>query len=377
MAAHAPSPERGHRLPLLQALRGLAALLVVYDHLVGMWPRWHHLHWGPAVFVNRWVFTPLGIMMHGGALGVALFFLLSGFVISMAAQRENRWQFFLRRALRIFPPFWVSVAFIIAMYGLLWTAHAWVGGDWVGRLFTPPGLLVSLDISHLLANVSLLNYLLGWPPINGVAWTLIIEALFYLWAGLILPLLQTRPRAALFLSWTAIALLQWQAHAGMHIYLLAANAVYLTFLFLGVCLYFFWAGRIGRWSFVFASIAFWGLFLHGTAHIVAQAPYTLTGYGVSYGLAWLLFALLLLVEGRVRPWAALTRIGDISYSLYLYHGAAGLVLLSLLTPALGYPIALALALIAAVTCSWLSWRYVERPSQGLARHVTKRLVAAR
>ena len=60
----------------------------------------------------------------------------------------------------------------------------------------------------------------------------------------------------------------------------------------------------------------------------------------------------------------------ISYSLYLNHGGLGFVLLALLVPALGFPVSLAITLVLVVAVSAASYRFVELPSQRLARRLT-------
>ena len=80
---------RGQHIPALDAVRGIAALLVVITHM-GLLPR------------------------QFGALGVAIFFVLSGFLITWLLLRENDQagdvslrNFYVRRTLRIFPAFYV------------------------------------------------------------------------------------------------------------------------------------------------------------------------------------------------------------------------------------------------------------------------------
>ena len=80
---------QGQHIPALDAVRGIAALMVVFTHM-GLLPR------------------------QFGALGVAIFFVLSGFLITWLLLRENDQagdvslrNFYVRRTLRIFPAFYV------------------------------------------------------------------------------------------------------------------------------------------------------------------------------------------------------------------------------------------------------------------------------
>ena len=359
----------GGFLPSLALIRGVAALMVVYDHLVGMWLEIHHVHWSPAVKAEQWIFGPLQLMMHGGGLAVSMFFLVSGFVIVLVAQRETLNQFIVRRALRIFPPLWASMILLLLVGGVLFafgvelpgTANSFVD---LFRQATP--------WTDLLAAATLTNYIFSTPPVNGVAWTLIIEVLFYLSVASLLPLLKTRPRLALGITFTVILFLQLFARVHALLFMLTVNMVYVAFLFLGSLLYLRWANRIDTVSFVLGSLAFWGLFLHGMSSIALVPPFKLSDYGVSYAFAWLAFVALLLLNDRLRLGRLSLFFSRISYSLYLNHGGMGLICLTLLYPVLGYPVSLLVSFLVVVAISYSSFRWVEVPSQRLARSLTSR-----
>jgi peptidoglycan/LPS O-acetylase OafA/YrhL len=230
---------------------------------------------------------------------------------------------------------------------------------------------------YVLAALTLGNYLIGTPPVNGVAWTLIIEVLFYLTVLLLLPLLKARPRTAIVLAFAGLALLQAIARTNAVVFLVAVNGVYVTFLFLGSLVYLRWAQKIGNGFFVLATAAFWGLFLYGIAKIVLQPPWTLSGYGVSYAFAWFAFVALLLVDRRLRLPRIPAFFSRISYSLYLNHGGLGMLALTLLYPRTGFVVAATIAFVMVVAISTASYRWVEVPSQRLARRLTARPEAAR
>jgi peptidoglycan/LPS O-acetylase OafA/YrhL len=354
----------GEFFPSIAWMRAFAALIVVYDHLIGVWPERNGVTWAPAQFANRWLFDPLNIMAHGGIFGVALFFMVSGFVIVYVGQRETVREFAIKRALRIYPPLWVSIALLLAAY-----ATAFALSDTPGlRGYAIEVVLGSPDaMLRVLAAMSLGNYLIGTPPVNGVAWTLIVEVLFYLSIALLLPLLRARPRTAIVVAWLALALLQAVARANTFMFLLAVNMTYVTYMFLGSLVYLRWAGRIGNGFLVVGSVAFAGLFLRGMAGIVVAPPFTFAQYVVSFSLAWLVFVVLLRLDRRIRLGRITTFFSRISYSLYLNHGGLGMLALTLLYPRIGYPAALAVAFALGVGVAAASWRWVEVPSQRLAR----------
>ena len=82
MAAVQPNPEPGGRFEALDSLRGLAALVVVINHGLDLFPGIG----GPPIVVGlavgRVLHSPLSLLWDGlGA--VAVFFVLSGFVLAL------------------------------------------------------------------------------------------------------------------------------------------------------------------------------------------------------------------------------------------------------------------------------------------------------
>ncbi len=113
---------------------------------------------------------------QSGAAGVALFFLVSGFVITKAAMRENWKNFAARRVFRIFPLYFLAVF-------VFWVIESAVRNQ----------PLPSLKV--LIAGLSFLGDFVGAPhQLVGVDWTLRIEVLFYAFIalGLILSALLKR-----------------------------------------------------------------------------------------------------------------------------------------------------------------------------------------
>lgn len=350
--------------PSIALIRAVAALLVVWDHLCNVWPSRNGVVFTPAVVVERWVMEPLAIMQHGGALAVGLFFMVSGFIIAAVGLRETARTFVIRRALRIYPPLWVSIIVLLVVYS------GWLGGSQTEDYAINKVLALDNPWPAILLAMSLLNYIVGTPAVNGVAWTLIVEVLFYVAVLVLLPLLRTRPRVAIVTAFAGLVLLQVVAKVHAIVFLVAVNSVYVTFLFLGTLVYLRYAQRIGTAFFVIATGLFWGLFLLGVHRFVAAPPWTLQGYGVSYAFAWLAFVLLLLLDRHIRLDPVTQFFSRISYSLYLNHGGLGFIALSLLVPALGYPVSLALTFAIVVAISAASYRWVELPSQRLARRLT-------
>ena len=169
-----PPPPTSHRSPLLKrempgldALRGVAVLSVV---------AYHGLHWWlvPAVAISpaaQW----LSAIAAPGWLGVNLFFILSGFLITGilldTRTRPNYWKnFYVRRILRILPLYLITLLILrfTPVLGISWTY-----------------VLVCL---LYLANFAPAMHLESYGPL----WSLAVEEQFYLvWPFLVRRL---RPR---------------------------------------------------------------------------------------------------------------------------------------------------------------------------------------
>jgi hypothetical protein len=100
------------RILSLDALRGYAILLVLFQHF-------------PMVINNRIIdfMSKIGFAINSGYLGVQIFFVLSGFLITRILIKEKKnndvsfTRFYLKRMLRIFPIYYLS----IIVFGILIT----------------------------------------------------------------------------------------------------------------------------------------------------------------------------------------------------------------------------------------------------------------
>jgi peptidoglycan/LPS O-acetylase OafA/YrhL len=94
-------------MPALDGLRGIAILMVI-PHNTNMYPTEHHWAW------------PFALQAHTGWIGVQLFFALSGFLITdrlLAGRGAPGYyaHFFARRMLRIFPLYFMTLAFFLVL----------------------------------------------------------------------------------------------------------------------------------------------------------------------------------------------------------------------------------------------------------------------
>jgi peptidoglycan/LPS O-acetylase OafA/YrhL len=344
MAAVQPSVGR---YVFLDYLRAVAAWLVVWDHLASF-PRDHGLAFAPADWVRRNVAEPLGIIQDFGWFGVALFFLISGFIISDRARVESAVTFVVRRVLRIYPMLAVALALSIL-------------------------LIVGVARTHLhdvLLNLTLLNYLVvPQVALVGVAWTLIIEVVFYALTAVTQVAKGSPHRIAFNLA--IVALVIWKRGAfGPSFGLFATAVAYLPILIMGQTIYWWLAkGRLSAaWGFAY-MLAAGGVFLWGLRAILPAFLPVTNSYLISLAYAVLLFVALLhvkLPERRVVRFLA-----DTSYSVYLMHGIVGPALLAVLVKHVSPGLAVVLAAAASLAAAFVTYRLVELPAQRIGRRLTR------
>lgn len=347
-------PTHARHLSSLQAFRGLAALVVVFDHL-----HFHSaLQQGPGLVPDWCLF---------GHLGVDFFFVLSGFIIQHvhgadAGRPERAADYAWRRFVRIWP--------LLAVLTTLKLAYMALYGAGVRD---EKYSLLAIVTSYLCLPMP------GWPatgwPVLDVAWTLRHEALFY--ALFLVPILcGARAWRWLIAAWVALIALVlatgWSAPFPLDF---IAQPLNLEFL-LGVATALAVERMPARrgWALIGlligAALALLGLWLYAQAATEREKSTRLV---LALGLAVVIHACVGLErEGRMHVPRAFAALGDASYSLYLWHGVVigGVLALwpELPDPLRAYPRGFLLATLAAsVTSSLLVYRWLEQPLTRLAR----------
>jgi peptidoglycan/LPS O-acetylase OafA/YrhL len=308
----------------LDGIRGLAIMLVVTSHAF------------PATY---------GV---GGSAGVALFFVLSGFLITSLLLRENETngridlkKFYGRRALRLAPALVVYLIVVAIAYG--WSS-IWAALFYVGNYAQIAGADVGLNVH---------------------TWSLAVEEHFYLLWPVVFVFLAAVPqkRRLVWVVSATILSLGWRFIVPDAMWAYQATDTNAYALALGCVVALVrdsWtpSRRVANLSLVgVVALGFYPMasleeFL-GAGRWVAPVAAVLGGIAVwasaTHAQAWLASPLMV-------------RAGKVSYALYLWHPAVLFVFWSRIG---GERAIVSLgAIVVSIGLAALSWRYVEAPILG-------------
>jgi peptidoglycan/LPS O-acetylase OafA/YrhL len=335
-----------NRISEIDALRGIACLMVVYNHF-GNYPE-------------------IGsIASCIGCIGVDLFFIISGFVISLTIQNNSNWKYFLiNRFSRLFPVYWTCAVLSVLTY--------FISYNYINEP-APTNYL----FKTLLVNLSMVQFYTSFPNIDGSYWTLIIELLFY--AFILMFLIVNKKRfieivGAICLLLPVGLIIFYQQIIGNESIHRFVNALpllaYFPLFFSGILLYKikFESQNILRWILLFSCFSV-QLFLFDKFY--SNSPQlTFLQYSVTLSIIYVAFVLyindkLSFIVNKPTVW-----LGSISYCLYLIHQSIGSqVILPFLHNYLliNFWIAIILTIGAIFLISHLILTYIEKPSIAFIR----------
>ena len=367
----------GGHLTALDGVRGLAILLVfLYDCL-------RPAGGGPINYVVRRVCT-------AGWIGVDLFFVLSGFLITgilldTAGRRGYFSSFFLRRSVRIFPLYYLALA--ITFIGLPWYCRA------TGAAPELEQGLARLSADQWWYWTYLQNWLFAfrqsWPEPQYLKhfWSLAIEEQFYLVWPFVVALTPRRWMAPLCfgLIGTALAARTALYLNGFHwVTTFAPTVCRLDGLAMGGLAATLlrdpaWRMRLSRGAPWFFAMALPGLFVLDKVWPVLVNDRIGT-HTIGHTLFAAIFAALIVTAATSRPQQLLSRalsirpltlLGQLSYGLYVLHRPVHRYVESIdlgsVPDSLRSYAAFAMTLGLSLGVASLSWVLVERPILSLKR----------
>lgn len=361
--------------PILDLLRFFAATLVVLLHLVGS-------NDGSNLWVNflspgttiRHYYPNINQIVFMGFIGVQIFFSISGYIIFISAERsKSPIDFFERRLLRILPALWISAVCGAAVFVIF---HVYP----------------LRDIFSMLAK-SVLIMPFG-PYVDNVIWTIIVEMAFYI--GVAFSLLLMSKSKLIYFGYALIAAstLYWMSMILFPV--LADNKIFLqlsrrlllehgAFFGIGMLL----APRSGvvgqknikRFFILLALVPIYlqirdsTLYVYKDSAVHGASPDAWKPFAIYMIALAMIYLSTLLAEGKYLRgnFAAIRKIGVMTYPIYLLHFTFGNFFYGLLESHTDFPRYLntAISIAGVLLLSYVVAEHVE----GRVRNILKPLLS--
>ncbi len=347
-------------------LRVISVMLVMYGHFVlvgggakvipnvinpdfAAFPLISETQWRAYYFE---IFLIETFSTQSAALGVSLFFLITGYLMPLMCERYSRREFLLNRFFRIFP----TLAASLIVLGIF--------------LYFVQG--ITFGATQYLASLTLTYHWLGIVPVTGVLWTLVIEVLFYFVAFLVgffsLPRLVFVQVILLVL-----VLLGTIYHDNYYVWFAGYQSRFLLFITIGSAIYLAEkkSGIFKKLLTVLPSVVFsylgFQVFKFGK---VDASTYENLGAHLLELMIFLLFYYTAPFVMRRLP-KVVEVLADLVYPLYLVHVAIGLATMAFVREYVLSPYLLLLsAVITSLIVSWILHRFIEKPVISFGRRFT-------
>lgn len=345
----------------LDTLRGIAAILVVWQHSSETFIR------NPNIALHGTGLADFISQVDFGRTGVVCFFLISGFVIPYSfSGTENQLRgFAIRRFFRLYPAYWLSLFFAVT---LVWLIQ--------GQF---------LPISTIAANTTMIQGLLGFGNVQELYWTLTVELVFYcLCAQLFSRVLLHKPQVLTLLCWSAVLLfvsLQLLEKSSFPLPQLPVTVTYIPFaIAIMLCGTLIRHCHERKSHYSYASFALIMTFSipalvmvsHLFGNSLSASPLR---FSLPHLIALVIFFAVLLMP--FKPWRGLIGLGTISYSIYLFHP----IVMRLLNWGLQQPwgdtlskfpleVYLLITTLGSVALAFAVYHLLEKPSMQLGRYLS-------
>lgn len=334
------APGRTNRIVSLDLLRLIAALAVVGFHYFFAGPGTPR--YGLPAFPDA---APVAIF---GYLGVNLFFLISGYVISWSADGRN------------------AIDFAIARFVRLWPGH--VAAMTITFAFMAIAGMTAFPVTWMqwLANLTMVAPVLGQPFMDGAYWSIVLELVFYFWVAVaLLTGAFHRCKLEIVAGWLLLALANETLIDSEALRMLFVTE-YAGFFAGGVIAY---EAKKSGWTLELLTFAV-AAFLFATLTLFSGRTWMLGHYGMALSPGMLVAAsaalhavFLVALRANVPANRGVAFAGALTYPLYLLHQHVGYALIDKLAPVIGRWPAAGFAVTPMLAAAAIVVVLIERPAQ--------------
>ena len=338
------------RLGYLDTARGFAAIAVLIFHVTLELPS------NESQFVN--ILQSFFINIFDlGKIGVVLFFIISGLVIPYSFKTNSLKlglsSFAVSRFFRLYPVYWVSAIIGFVLYG-------------------------TFSYEELLANLTMIQQILGYKNIIGLYWTLQIELIFYFLVSCVFLFKKLRDLNFLFkvsLIFLFISLILAVIRCYFELKLPLALPLALSLMFFATMYRCLLIENDDSVKQLFKKY----LVLYSiTIPVICWLGYS-TSFGnenpVKYVVTYFVGMLLFLLVGKIKFSNSITEyLGKISYSVYLFHPLIIKLYQDIFTTSLNYFVSLSIILFSTVFISHITYYLFEKPFVKLGHKIKSRII---
>lgn len=335
-------------------LRVLAFLSVVATHWVGVF--WifpdviSYVIKAPSTgistyeYINK-ILLPLPYFDYGN-IGVAIFFLISGFVIPFSLRRKSTKGFLIARFVRIYPTYIVSSLLMLAF--IFFTSRYY----W--------HLNPEFSFWNVLSNLTLTQSIFNQRSMDAVNWTLSIEVFFYIVIALFRKKVSSGNCTIIFtiaitfgLFVSTVSNLTQIYHFNnleLSIYGLKMAMLYTIYMLIGTLFHYHIEQQISTPKLIAYVLAIFSIMVvvWYNGPFEEQTPKS----PLNYSYAILIFSTCYMLRDRFRKNKALSFLSSISYPFYALHSIIGYATLRILfDKGLGVPVSLAITFILIISLS--------------------------
>lgn len=366
--------HKSTKIEFANSLRGIAVLLVLVGHYISIFNsiKGAYVNFPPMdYFPFPWAIIlqtkPISYAAFG-PLAVAIFFLVSGFVIplsvaSLSNKSKGRTAFVIGRVFRIWPTY--AIGLIVTVAAL------WLNSKLNNAEFYQP-------LVRIMANISLFRDWLGQTQIDGVVWTLEAEAKFYVfilifWAaigkGRLFPLAIITALALVAAPLTAA----YSDTLGPN--LTIANFIwslpFLLFMSIGILFNYHYRKIISTKTTLFLVTSMYAAFV-----IVVSIQKFPWNYPSAYGTAILLFGALYFFARGWTGGPVIRFFAKISFPLYACHAALGYTGMAyMISLGVAPYFALAAQVVISVMLAWAIHKSIEEPTHNAGKRLGKKMMS--
>jgi peptidoglycan/LPS O-acetylase OafA/YrhL len=359
------------RFQFMDILRSIAVFLVMWSHFISVGTFAKTL---PGI-ISEDTYLPILNQNHGlwkfdswlltnlhtepAIVGVLLFFLITGYLISSMQERYSRLNFLINRFFRIFP----TLIICIIITGIFLYFNQ-------GIVFKPINYIGSITLLY--------NLLFLVPPIIGVLWTLVIEVLFYIISAFVKKFDFYKLIALyMFIFITVILCSKYENNYSIG---LAYNVRFLSFILIGTTIYL--SESIKNVFNKILLVSSSAIFALATFQIYSLLFHDQTAYSSigTHVLALIIFITFYIIQMR---WSnnvfqyipkTLLRTSDLVYPVYLTHTVFGLVTMYLLArEGINQYLIICGGVIISFIIAAIVHILVEKPSISLGKSIIKKI----